>query len=313
MVDPRLARLISSPRRDAPRIVCQGLLASDFVTRTGFPVPRDRKVRVKEFVRQGGGPAANAAVAIARLGGRTVFQGAVGDDALGAEQRKELADEGVDVSGVEILRGAASFVCFILVDEADGARTIVSAPHARPLPRGATDPFADGADLLLVDGWGGPATRDAVRAARARGIPVLLDAGSARDDVLFLLDSVDVVIASEPFADEWAGTGRPEEAIARLLGLGARMAAVTRGPRGALAGAAGSPERFEVPAFPVAAVDTTGAGDAFHGGAAWALATGRPWEESLRIGAFVAARKCLHAGARGGLPRRADLAAGGFP
>lgn len=293
--------------------MCHGLIASDFVTRLAFPVPRDRKVRVKEFVRQGGGPAANAAVAIARLGGRASFAGAVGDDALGVEQRRELADEGVDVSHVEVVAGSPSFVCFILVDEADGARTIVSAPHERPVPSRPGDPLGAGADLVLVDGWGGPPQRDLVRAARARGIPVLLDAGSAREDVLALLDEVDLVIASEPFAREWAGGGGPEATVAALLARGIRMAAVTRGSAGVLAGAAGGREPFEVPAVPVAVVDTTGAGDAFHGGAAWALARGRTWEESLRIGAFVAAAKCRAAGARTGLPRAAEVAAAGFP
>ncbi len=299
--------------RDAPRIVCHGLIASDFVTRLAFPVPRDRKVRVKEFARQGGGPAANAAVAIARLGGIASFAGAVGDDALGVEQRRELTDEGVDVTHVEVVAGAPSFVCFILVDEADGARTIVSAPHERPLPVRPPAALRDGADLLLVDGWGGPAQRALVGEARERGIPVMLDAGSAREDVLAILPDADVVIASEPFAREWADGGDPESAVRAMLRSGVRLAAVTRGPQGVVAGAAGAAELFRVDAVPVDAVDTTGAGDAFHGGAAWALARGRNWEESLRIGAFVAAAKCRGLGARVGLPRAADLAAAGFP
>lgn len=299
--------------RAVPRVVCHGLIASDFVTRLAFPVPRDRKVRVKEFARQGGGPAANAAVAIARLGGIASFAGAVGDDALGVEQRRELADEGVDVTHVEVVAGAPSFVCFILVDEADGARTIVSAPHERPVPTRTADALRSGADLLLVDGWGGPAQRALVGEARERGIPVLLDAGSARDDVLAILPEAAVVIASEPFAREWAEGGDPEAAVRAMLRRGVRMAAVTQGAQGVVAGAAGAPDLFRVAAVPVAAVDTTGAGDAFHGGAAWALARGRTWEESLKVGAFVAAAKCGRMGARDGLPRAADLAAAGLP
>ena len=75
------------------------------------------------------------------------------------------------------------------------------------------------------------------------------------------------------------------------------------------AGAAGSDEIFRVPAFSVPVVDTTGAGDAFHAGAAFALASGRPWADSLRWGAAVAALKCREAGARGGLPTAAETAA----
>jgi sugar/nucleoside kinase (ribokinase family) len=287
------------------RVVCHGLVASDFLVRTEFPVPRDRKVRVNDVVRQGGGPAANAAVALARLGARAAFEGAVGDDALGREQIEQLAQEGVDVSRVETVRGAASFVSLILVDVAGGARTILSAPEARPLASGRAEPWSPAPDLLLVDGWGGPL-------ARQKGIPVLLDAGSLRPDVVALLPFADVVIASEPFAEDWSGSEGPAGAVRRLLAAGVRLSAVTRGAEGVIAGAHGSEELFEVPAAAVDAVDTTGAGDAFHGGAAFGLASGRSWEESLRLGAFVAARKCLASGARSGLPTLSDARAAGL-
>ena len=315
-MDPRLARLVSGDvPSGAPRIVCHGLVASDFLARTTFPLPRDRKVRLGEFIRQGGGPAANAAVAIARLGGRASFAGAVGDDALGREQVAELAREGVDVFAVEVAAGTASFVSFILVDASDGARTIFSAPAARPLPSDRIDPLAAFPDaaLVLVDGWGGAAQGRFVEAARARGIPVLLDAGTARPEVVELAGVSDVVIASEPFAEEWTRPGGAEDAVRRLLAGGCRLAAVTLGPRGAVAGARGSRELFEVEAPRAVVVDTTGAGDAFHGGVAWALAAGHPWEASLRVGAFVAARKCERPGAREGLPGAAELRAAGLP
>ncbi|MCA9753209.1 MAG: hypothetical protein KC591_13540 [Gemmatimonadetes bacterium] len=155
---------------------------------------------------------------------------------------------------------------------------------------------------MLVDGWGGPSQGATVAAARAAGIPVMLDAGSVRDDVLALLDQSDVVIGSEPFARELTGADDPRAALRLLLERGARMAAVTRGERGVVAATAGGV--FEVPAHPVRAVDTTGAGDAFHGGAAWALAAGHDFETALRIGAVVAALKCRTPGARAGLPGR---------
>src|SRR5262245_9688543 len=290
--------------------MCHGLVASDFLVRTEFPVPRDRKVRVNEVVRQGGGPAANAAVALARLGARAAFAGAVGDDALGREQIEELAREGVDVSEVDVVRGVASFVSLILVDMASGARTILSAPEARPLASPRPEPSSPAPDLLLVDGWGGPAQLAAAKLARERGVPVLLDAGSLRPDVLALVRLADVVIASEPFSQDWAGAAGP--AVRRLLAEGVQLAAVTRGSEGVVAGAAGSEELFEVGAEAVPAVDTTGAGDAFHGGAAFALASGRTWEESLRLGAFVAARKCLQVGARAGLPTFTEARAAGL-
>jgi sugar/nucleoside kinase (ribokinase family) len=290
-------------------VVCAGLVASDFLARVAFPVPRDEKVLVSGFARQGGGPAANAAVALARLGARSAFVGAVGDDALGRSQIDDLAREGVEVSGIAVVDGTQSFVSFILVDAADGARTIFSAPEGRPLLRADARLPVGAPDLLLLDGWTGAAGPVLAGEALRRGTPVLLDAGRRSAEVEALLPEVEVAVVSTAFAGAVAGGDRPEEAVRWLLGRGPRLAAVTCGPAGVVAGAAGSPETFRIEAVPVKTADSTGAGDAFHGGCAWALARGETWERSLRIGAAVAALKCRKLGAREGLPTAAELAA----
>ncbi|MGH2570921.1 MAG: carbohydrate kinase family protein, partial [bacterium] len=134
-----------------------------------------------------------------------------------------------------------------------------------------------------------------------------LDAGSLRDEVLKLVPLAEVVIASAPFADALSGSGRHDAALATIRAMGPRLVAITRGEKGcvAVAGRSGAP--FEVPAFPVEVVDTTGAGDAFHAGAAWALLRGKTWEPALRFAAAVAACKCRHEGAREGLPRADEV------
>jgi sugar/nucleoside kinase (ribokinase family) len=268
------------------------------------------KVRLAGLERQGGGPAANAAVCLARLGARTAFLGAVGGDALGASQIEELAREGVDVSGAVALPHAPAFVSFVLVDESDGARTIFSSVDDRPLLPAPPPPLpTPRPDLVLTDGWAGPAGTGAARAAHEEGIPVLLDAGSLRPEILELLGACEVAIVSLPFAAALEPSGTPEDALRELLSRGPRLAAVTLGENGVLAGAAGTRETFRVPAFRVPVRDTTGAGDAFHGGCAWALLKGLSFEESLRVGCAVAALKCRSAGARAGLPLRAELEA----
>jgi len=309
-VDPRKATLSRPvPAGDQPFVVCAGLVASDFLVPTTFPVPRDVKVRVKGFVRQGGGPAANAAVALARLGARAAWIGAVGDDGLGRSQLDELVREGVDVSGAVAVPGVPSFVSFILVEEAGGARTIFSAPEDRPvLPpdTGLPDPTPH---LLLLDGWAGPAGVTLARAARERGVPVLLDAGTFSPEVVRLLPFTEVAIVSTPFAEGIAGGDDPERALERIAEHGPRLVAVTRGAGGVSAGVRGVAGSFALPAFPVETVDTTGAGDAFHAGAAWGLLRGESWEESLRTASAVAALKCGVLGARAGLPDAAALEA----
>jgi sugar/nucleoside kinase (ribokinase family) len=280
-----------------------GLVAFDFLLETPFPIPRDVKVRVEGFVRQGGGPAANAAVALARLGVESRFCGATGDDGVGKDQVLGLELEGVDVSGVRTVPGAPSLVSFILVDSDDGSRTIFSSLENRPrLPADSVRFPSPAPHLLLVDGWEADAQRDAARWARENGVPVLLDAGSCREEILDLLPRCGIVIASGDFADGFSGPGRVEETLESLLRRGPGLAAITRGREGAVGAARDSDRVFEIPAFPVDAVDTTGAGDAFHGGAAWGLLTGRSWRESLRIGSAVAALKCRRPGARAGLP-----------
>lgn len=305
--DVSLAGLL--PVGQEPRALCHGLVASDILVRTSFPVPRDVKVRADSLGRQGGGPAANSAVALARLGMPVSFVGGVGDDSLGQEQLDELKREGVDVSGASVIRGTPSFVSIILVDSSDGSRTIYNAPADRPLlPDGAPTLPGNHPHIVLIDGWGGEHQFRLAQDARRAGIPVLLDAGSLRDATRRLLPLCDVVIASKPFSDAFTEPGREAETVHQMLAEGARLAAVTRGEQGVVAGAQGSSVVFEVPAERVNAVDTTGAGDAFHAGAAWGLAQGWSWIRSLRVGAWVAGRKCEHPGARAGLPRRAEMA-----
>jgi sugar/nucleoside kinase (ribokinase family) len=202
-----------------------------------------------------------------------------------------------------------SFVAFILVDAEGGARTIFSAPSERPLlPAGIRLPPPP-PDLLLLDGWAGEAGAALAREARRLGVPVLLDAGACTEEVCGLLPDVEVAIVSAPFAEAVSTRrDRPDDAVRWLLSQGPRLAAVTYGEKGVVAGGAGSTDTFRVPAKPVAVTDTTGAGDAFHGGAAWALARGETWEGSLGTAAAVAALKCRSLGARAGLPTQSELA-----
>ena len=282
-------------------MLCLGLVASDFLTPTAFPVPANRKVRVDRLIRQGGGPAANAAVTLARLGARVAFAGAVGADAIGEEQLAELSAEGVDVSSAASVEGAPSFLSFILVDEESGERTIFSAPQGRPLLPEPPWP-RETPHLVLVDGWAGPVQRAVADRARRVGIPVLLDAGSYREEVTEMLSRADVVIGSEPFAEGLVPGKGPEAAVAALLERDVRLAAITRGERGVVAGAAQTSGLFEIPALGGPIVDTTGAGDAFHGAAAFGLARGWSWQEALRLATVVAGLKCGEMGARAGLP-----------
>jgi sulfofructose kinase len=141
-------------------------------------------------------------------------------------------------------------------------------------------------------------------AARALGIPTVLD-GDVADAEIFkrLLPLTDHAVFSEPALAAFAGTAG-DEALAKLVRFGCRVVAVTRGHDGVSWVENGGLHRQ--PAYSVDAVDTTGAGDVFHGAYAFALGAGLATGDAMRFAAATAAMKCLHAGGRAGIPSTRD-------
>jgi sugar/nucleoside kinase (ribokinase family) len=285
--------------------VCLGHATCDLLgTLDGWPGPDEKTRLLAAFERQGGGPAATAAVTLARLGTPTRLLGVVGDDDLGRWILAGLREEGVDVDGVRVRRGRRSHLSICLADRRSGGRNVLwhpgDAADLRPaeLPRGALD----GAGVVLLDGRHPEAAAALAKTARRRGLPTLLDAGSPAATTTALARQVDVCVASQPFARALAGDERPGEQLRALLALGLRHAGVTLGRRGAVFGGAGERHYLFQPVLRVRTVDSTGAGDAFHGAVAWGLLHGWPPSRLLRLAAVVAALKCRAAGGRRGLP-----------
>jgi sugar/nucleoside kinase (ribokinase family) len=285
--------------------VCLGHATCDLLgTLDGWPGPDEKTRLLAAFERQGGGPAATAAVTLARLGTPVRLLGVVGDDDLGAWILAGLRAEGVDVDGMLVRRARHSHLSVCLADRRSGGRNVLwhpgDAPDLRPaeLPPGALD----GAGVLLLDGRHPEAAASLAAAARRRGIPTLLDAGSPQPSTTALARRVEVCVASQPFARALAGDDRPGEQLRALLALGPRLAGVTLGRRGAVFGHAGDRHYLYQPALRVRTKDTTGAGDAFHGAVAWGLLHGASPARLLRTAAVVAALKCRDAGGRRGLP-----------
>ncbi|HMN01975.1 MAG TPA: sugar kinase [Geobacter anodireducens] len=275
----------------------------DTLTEVGeFPLP-DSKTETLRWEEQGGGPAATALVALARLGLRCRFAGVVGDDAAGTLIRHGLSQEGIDVSGLLTRPGAASQRAFIMVERTGGRRTIVwQRPTGAPLaPAELEEQFWSGSAFLHLDGLMEEASLHGAREARRRGIPVMVDAGRMRPGMRELAGLCDYLVAAEQFFFDLGWNGS-EEHFARLAdGLGPPVVTVTRGDRGSLTRHGGT--TCHVPAFPVAALDTTGAGDVFHGGYLFGLIKGWPLRETVVFASAAAALSCLHLGAQRGAPR----------
>lgn len=289
-------------------VICVGHAALDYVYRIAAFPPTPTKVRSLEHIESGGGMAANAAATIARLGGKVELWSRTGGDSAGERIHKFLAAEGVDIEYVRTFERTRSSTSAVIVDEKGERLIIGERDHAMPMDASwlPLERIA-GASAVLSDLRWVEGTRAAFTEARARGVPTLLDAdlggGGHLGEFLALAD---YAIFSGPALDAFApGLGERAQ-LESVLAAGVHHAGVTRGAAG-YAWLSQSGEAGRQPAFAAEIVDTTGAGDAFHGAFAWALAHSYAPAACARIAAAAAALKCRRLGARAGLPTRAEL------
>lgn len=287
-------------------VLCVGHAVQDFI----FTVPSlpdaAEKFQASSFETVGGGPAATAAVTVARLGGRSVLAARLGDDAVAGTIVGELESYGVDCGPVRRLPGCASSLSAVMIDPR-GERMIVNYLD-RSMPVAAAwlpSPRATGAGAVLADSrWPEGAVR-ALAEARAAGIPAVLDADKPvpRDDSV-LLAATHVAFSADALADY---TGLPE-CVRGLRAAAARLGGwccVTAGADGVYVFDGSG--MFHFPGHPVTVVDTLGAGDVWHGAFALALAEGRDWRDAVRFASATAALKVQRPGGRAGVPSRAEV------
>jgi ribokinase len=286
------------------------------------------------FEQHHGGKGGNQAVAAARLGAPTVFVGAVGDDTFGGEAADALRAEGIDLN--ELLRrpGTATGLALIVVDRqgenliavASGANgTLTPADVAAALGRiGPTpaDVIVAGCEIPL------PAVRETLRLAHSAGATSILNPAPATGLDRSVFGLADLLTPNRPELAELAtaearrlgsraGPPGPEAAARSLLvrnaeGDGVRRAVlVSMGAAGAILVTADGAS-IELPAAPVEAVDTVGAGDALNGALAVGLAAGQTPEHAARMAIRAASLAVTRRGAREGMPTRADLDAAGL-
>ncbi len=293
----------------AKRIICVGHAALDRIYRIDAFPPEPTKVRALEHVECGGGMAANAAVAIARLGGKAELWSRTGDDGAGNAIRAGLKAERVDVRCVQGFDGARSSTSAIIVD-GKGERLIVGQRDAG-MPSGTSwlplERISE-ADAVLGDVRWLEGIRAVFTRARKEKVPTILDADlGAREALAGILKLTDYAIFCAPALREFAPAGSNADRLEHVLSLGPRHAGVTLGREGYLWRE--RKENGRLPSFSVSVTDTTGAGDAFHGAFALMVAEGRPVPECARVAAAVAALKCTRLGSRAGLPTRGELEA----
>ncbi|MFH1502077.1 MAG: PfkB family carbohydrate kinase [Candidatus Eisenbacteria bacterium] len=288
--------------RDAPfDVVGFGLNAVDHLCVVDEFPERDTKPRVREFARTPGGQAASAMVLCSRLGLRSKYVGKVGGEETGSFSLESIRSEGVDVADVVTVPGVTNQLAMVIVDRGTGERTILwhRPDEIATLPSEITAEKVAVGRLLLVDGHDAPAAARAAELARERGIPVVMDAESVKEGTSDVVALTDVLIASRSFPERFTGYDNLDDAFGAIRSAGPRVVCVTLGHVGAIL-MTEIGWTYSSRAYDVDVVDTTGAGDAFHGAFIYAMLQGWPVERVLAFSNAAAGLNCTELGARGG-------------
>lgn len=283
-------------------VVGVGLNATDtLILLPKFPAYAG-KVTFDEEILSPGGQVASAMVTCANLGLKVKYIGSVGDDLRGRVQMESLQGIGINLDDVEIRKNCANQTAYILIDRSTGERTVLWQRNdcLRLGADSITPEKIVCAKLLHIDGHDTAAVSKAAEIARRHGIPVTVDVDTIYHGFDRVLPNVDYLVASSEFPVQWTNEPDPFKALEMIQAeYGMRVAAMTLGAHGALARLDG---RFVYsPAFVVNCVDTTGAGDVFHGAFCYAVLQKMPMREILEFSNAMAALNCMALGARGGI------------
>ncbi|QPK63954.1 carbohydrate kinase [Methylomonas sp. LL1] len=277
-------------------VLCLGHASYDLV----FSVPHhpapDEKLFADNLLGCGGGPAANAAATAAKLGFKTGFAGYLGRDVYGDSHLRELTASGVDTR--LLVRGNSPTPLSAILVKPDGKRALLNYKgDTQALAADSLDFTGITSKVLLFDGHEPHISLALLNKINDSKLPTVLDAGSLHDGTRALMDKVNYLVCSEKFALQYAGD--VQTALAALATLSPAVV-ITLGEHGLIWRRGLETGKLAAPT--VVAIDTTGAGDAFHGAFAAALATGMSWPDLLRYASVAGAFCCTQLGARPGLP-----------
>ncbi len=282
-----------------------------------LPSKPDEGAALLSFTVQGGGVVATAMVAAARLGLNVAHIDAIGDDDVGKQVLADLEAEGVSTEFMQVVPGATTPCCIVLVHKPTGKRSLLCNPgnarqHLTKLPRAAKK--------AIRDAWGmhvfqprDPLIREAVELASKAGTKVSFDSADASDEAFETFRMGDVLIAPEEYlktVNVPPGVEIPHEDYATMDAVvgGAKNAIITMGERGCIGTEDGN-STWRVPALGVDVVDTTGAGDTFHGAYMAAWWRGYDFFHRMIYASGAAAMKCTKLGGRAGIPTHDELMA----
>ena len=267
-----------------------------------FPT-EDKKQQALSVTESGGGPCGTGLVAAAKLGASTAFIGNCSDDRAGQFLLADFQKYGVDTAYMTPVANTTAFASCIWLANDTASRTCVF--HRGTVPATQIDDTKAAtireAQILMVDGNDLEAAVAGAKIAREAGTLVLYDAGGRYPNVEQLLEQTDILIPSEEFALGHTGMQTAGDAAKKLWEMyDPKVIVITQGKEGGILYDGKTLSSY--PAFPVAAVDTNGSGDVFHGAFAFALTKGWDYKQCCIFSSAVAALKCLQVGARSSVP-----------
>jgi sugar/nucleoside kinase (ribokinase family) len=297
-----------------PRVLFVGRTTLDVLYRLDRLPEEDTKAYARQMSAAPGGPALNAAITHALLGGEAMLVSAVGGGPWGAQVRAELERRGVRLLDLAAGTTYETPLCTVLVNAASGSRTIVNPPISDVNLRCLNGAWADempaewGAmpPVVLSDGFLFKETSGLLAACKNAGAALCLDGGSWKTGTEELARLLTVAICSERFAvpDQ---SGGPEATLAWFDARGVKHVAVTRGAKPILGWDGG--RRFEIEVARIAATDTLGAGDVLHGAFCYAFARRPEFEPALRWAAKIATLSCQSLGTQAWIAQASEAAA----
>lgn len=284
-------------------VLCVGHACYDLVFSVAHHPAENEKIFADSLLSCGGGPAANAAVMVAKLGFSAAFAGYLGHDAYGELHTQELLANGIHIDCLS--RGDLPTPLSTVIVKPNGNRALINYKgDTKPLAADAIDFSMITPKVILFDGHEPHISVPLAKQARQSGIPTVLDAGSVHEGTLALMGLVDYLVCSEKFALQLKGD---EHTSLTYLADYAPFVVTTLGERGLIW--QHGQQSGSLPAISINAIDTTGAGDAFHGAFAAAVAQGLDWLTVLRYASVAGSLCCTKMGARLGLPSKQEHAA----
>lgn len=279
-----------------------GLNATDtLILMSHFPAYAGKAAFDSEILSPGG-QVASAMVACAKLGLRVKYIGTVGDDERGRIQIESLRQSSINLDDVEIRKNCANQTAYILIDRKTGERTVLWKRDdcLRLDPASITVEQITSARLLHIDAHDTAAVARAAEIAHQHQIPVTVDVDTLYHGFDRVLPHVDYLVASSEFPVQWTNERDPLRALQMIQEeYHLPVAAMTLGAHGSLARVGG--KFVYSPAFVVNCVDTTGAGDVFHGAFCYSVLQKMSMSETLEFSNAMAALNCTALGARGGI------------